>query len=321
MSDILKGYIYNIKSIVLKFIEDYKYKFRHIAESNEELCFFYMFSENYNDLAVRIKFLKKFYNNYAGFKFFEGILKLYRGNKESAKADFASVVKAMPDHKIANFYLNALTSDINELDTNVLNEKFADIATVYSKVNKNAFNEYYNQLKSNSNFIRQDKDVLNILDIGCKNGWFTAKIAPILGKKLDITAIENSEKMIDIASKIKKSSEDKFFKNIFTYSIESFFKDNNQKFDVIMSFDYLNTYNNEKYLLSEAFKNISDTGVVVLGFEFDNKLPEKQMNILKLKYLYNFEYIKKIAMDTGFRVVSDNQKTAASFAFLVLKKS
>ncbi|MBN8828525.1 MAG: class I SAM-dependent methyltransferase [Sphingobacteriia bacterium] len=304
-----------------KFIEEIKYRVKHIAEGNEELCYFYFFNKSYKDLELRLKILKYFYPNYAPYTFFDGVISFFKGDKVKAKECFLKFKEVDPRHAINNYYLNILDNVENiTLPEDVVRLYFEVSANFYTQLNNASIELYVSQIGVNQDKLKLDQEKVSVLDLGCGTGIFTKKIYKFLGKNPEIIAIDFASNMLEKAIK-KFIKEEKYLylqtinKNAFDY-----LEQDNTKFDIIIASELIPYVNDLETLFKSLANKMFDSSKVILTFEFNDNKENRSFSTDYFKYIYTRDYIKEILHKNKLKIVSEPLNASSGHTVMIIKK-
>lgn len=318
----MKSLIANLQEELQRFWKEINYKFHHIAESNEELCYYYIFNKNYSDLRFRLKFLRKFYPNYTGFRFFQAFDMMINGMEGDAKDEFKYVAKAIPNHPFASYYADALSGEFQDnIPENIIKAHFDLVAPFYTQLDKTEREAYIIQVMHNHNLFKFEQDQVSVLDIGCGNGYTTKRIYQFLGKMPVIRGIDISEKMIEWAKQRKLSSGVDLYEETHLMDAKDYLSNHKDKHDIILCLSLINYINDLPGFFKEVENKLLTSGAMILGFEFDDRLESRAISKDYMKYTYSREYIKDLLKAANLRIVSEPIQASSGFCLNVVKKN
>lgn len=318
----MKLYFTSIREEIQRFYKDIKYKIKHIAESNEELCYFYVFNKNYNDLRFRLKFLRKIYPDYVGFQFFVGMDLLINGNRVEALKQFEDVEKAIPSHPFAKYYIKVLKDKLQgDLPQEVVIDHFNIVAPFYTQLDKIEREAYIKQIVNNFNLFKLEQDQIATLDLGCGNGFTTKSIARFLGKIPIITGVEIAKRMVDKANQCKLLNGLNLYKTIHTEDVHSFLNNDSEKYDLVLCLNLINYLNDLPKFFSAIEARILNSASILIGFEFDDRVEGRAFSKDYMKYVYSRDYIKELLRASNLRVVNEPLQASSGYVLYVVKKN
>lgn len=149
-------------------------------------------------------------------------------------------------------------------------------------------------IKSFAQFIPQ-RESKKILDLGAATGIIAYEFEN-KNNQDQFFAIENSQIMINYINKFHKN----LYKEIFQQEIIDFLKNNQEKFDIILSFCSLDFIQDLGEIFKNSYKSLNDGGVFCLALQVTTD--KTQLNNKLYNFVYNVDEIIKILKDIGYYV-------------------
>jgi len=104
-------------------------------------------------------------------------------------------------------------------------------------------------------YLQKKKKLLNILEIGCGNGWLASKLADIPGSK--VIGLDINREEIKQAKRVFKKNNLEFTSNCFKPDMFI-----GEKFDIILFAASIPYFGNLKSIISDALSCLSETGEI-----------------------------------------------------------
>jgi len=128
--------------------------------------------------------------------------------------------------------------------------------TKYGDVNCREWLKRNNSLKRLLHYLKQKRDALNILEVGCGNGWLAAQLAR--NTKNNVTGIDIDNTMIEQAKRVFANLPNLDFIE-FDFNNEYF---EEQKFDIVILADSLQHFYSFKKTMATAMEHLTLQGEI-----------------------------------------------------------
>jgi predicted TPR repeat methyltransferase len=141
------------------------------------------------------------------------------------------------------------------------------------------------------------KEKLKVLELGVGFGSLSKVLKPYA--KLDeYTGVDISKDMIKIAGSVAQ------YDNLVESEYINFFKNNNERYDLICAVDALNYVGDLRYIVAYIAKRLSYDGVIVVALE---KITDEDLHGAFLTvdgyYQYEEEYVKSVFRENGLKII------------------
>ncbi len=165
-------------------------------------------------------------------------------------------------------------------------------------------------IKSFLQFIPQ-REHRKILDLGASTGIISYEISN-KNNQDHFFAVENSQNMINYINKFHKN----LYKEIFQQEIIDFLENNQEKFDIILSFCSLDFIKHLDNIFTNIYQHLNEGGVLCLTLEVT--IDKTKLNTKLYNFVYNVDEIIKSLTHIGFYILKKDTNKIRDKEYLTI---
>lgn len=326
MKDVYRDMIAGFKELKND-LPNMREKLKNPVKTQYELGLYHAQKENLTDAKFRFWITTILDKNHAYAWYRMGWADFLKGKPNKAKKSLEKALAIKPDLKEAKFWLDNINEKetINEIPLQVIKEDADRWADIYDMLFLNEL-QYVGHEAVCKNVL-DNLEGKTVLDLGCGTGLcgkiLRQKAGKIVGVDISPKMIEHAnnlylfetEEEIENDKKDEKNTENntenkepvkkvKVYDELVENDIISYFRNTNDKFDVIVGAYTFNFFSNLSELLSLCKKALTPNGKLSFSVELMENGDYKFSQEVGM-FIHSDKYIRKTLDENGFKVIKD----------------
>lgn len=311
-----------IKNKILGFknyINDCKYKFNHLSETNYELGLDHLYRGNLGDALLRFKLVDKFFNPNNSKVYYQ------LGWTYFLKNNYPKAIEYLEksNEKYKTIFINFLKNykETNEIPTEIWG-KYRDLtAKYYPNIFDNDKNIHLPYRFANESLkqITDLPDNYSILELGSNIGLVGLEIQKRFPESFTLTGVEISELMIELQKIYQPNI--KIYDQTYNISIKEFLKQNSNKFDIILSFCSLSFTKDISEYFNSIYSLLNKSGYFALCLPTAS---DTQFSAKRKEFIFNLTELNNVLQKNNFTILVSEEIILAEnnkYSIIVCKKT
>ncbi|HJD55667.1 MAG TPA: methyltransferase [Rickettsia endosymbiont of Pyrocoelia pectoralis] len=311
-----------IKNKILGFknyLNDCKYKFNHLSETNYELGLDHLYRGNLGDALLRFKLVDKFFSPNNSKVYYQ------LGWTYFLKNNYPKAIEYLEKshEKYKAIFINFLKNykEATEIPTEIWG-KYRDLtAKYYPNIFNNDKNIHlpYRFVNESLKQITDLPDNYSILELGSNIGMVGSEVQKRFPESFTLTGVEISELMTELQETYQPNI--KVYDQIYNISINDFLKQNTNKFDIILSFCSLTFTKDLSEYFNSIYSLLNKNGYFSLCLPITSNT---QFSVKRKEFIFNLTEVNNILQNNNFTILVSEEIILAEnnkYSIIVCKKT
>ncbi|MGX6960617.1 MAG: methyltransferase domain-containing protein [Rickettsia endosymbiont of Pentastiridius leporinus] len=311
-----------IKNKILEFknyLNDCKYKFNHLSETNYELGLDHLYRGNLGDALLRFKLVDKFFNPNDSKVYYQ------LGWTYFLKNNYPKAIEYLEksNEKYRTIFINFLKNykEVAEIPTEILG-KYRDLtAKYYPNMFNNDKNIHLPYRFANESLkqITDLPDNYSILELGSNIGIVGSEVQKRFPESFTLTGVEISKLMTELQETYQPNI--KIYDQIYNIPINDFLKQNSNKFDVILSFCSLTFTKDLSLYFNSIYLSLNKNGYFSLCLPTASNT---QFLVKRKEFIFNLAEVNNVLQNNNFTILVSEEIILAEnnkYSIIVCKKT
>jgi predicted TPR repeat methyltransferase len=301
------------------YIDDVRYKFHHIRDTNIELGIEHLYKRNLNDALIRFFLVNKFFakgdeeaNYWLGWVYLlkNNYAKAIEYLKLGRRFDVVSLGEFLENYQNYKEIPEDVWHQYRELVSSYYEERFTD------SEKQNLYEIFVQKTLSQ---IKELPDYYNILELGSNIGALGYEARKRFPDSFTLTGVECSNSMNALS--LIYYSNNKIYDQLMELSIKEFMHESNKSFDVILSLCGFAFTKELTQYLHYVYTILNDSGFFALCLPADDIT---KISLERLEYVFNQQDVERAIVDSKLVLLSTEKLSLGinkKYSIFICKKT